>query len=72
VVPAIENCIRRKGKPLFMIRDPRDKLISQYYSFGFTHGISSEPSIQTSQRAIRKKITTMSLDEYGLLNALLF
>lgn len=69
VVPAIENCIRKKGKPLFMIRDPRDILISQYYSFGFSHGISSEPSIQSSQLEIRKQIATMSLDEYCLLNA---
>ena len=66
MAPAIAKCINGRGKALFMVRDPRDVLVSQYYSFGFTHGISNEPGIRTSQNEIRQKIKTTSLDEYCL------
>ena len=59
----------KKLKLLFLIRDPRDLLVSMYYSLGFSHGFSSNPVIRKSQRAYRAKIQDMTIDEYALESA---
>lgn len=56
-------------KQVFFIRDPRDILISAYYSYGFTHGISPVDSIGNQQTSIRDSIVKMSLEEYILSEA---
>lgn len=53
------NCI-------FMIRDPRDLIVSMYYSFGFTHTLSPHEGIKQYQIARREKIQSITLDEYAL------
>ena len=54
---------------LFLIRDPRDILVSAYYSFGFTHGLSKSEKIRELQLQDRNKIQTKTLDEYALKTA---
>ncbi len=54
---------------VFMIRDPRDVLVSQYYSFGFSHGLSKSRPIRERQLELRSEIQSMSLDEYAIKNA---
>ncbi len=49
---------------IFWTRDPRDILVSMYYSFGFSHGFSSDPSIRNYQELRRERIQSMTLDEY--------
>jgi len=56
-------------KTIFWVRDPRDILVSLYYSFGFTHPFSPNRMIQEHQHERRKKIQTMELDEYALKEA---
>lgn len=49
---------------IFLVRDPRDILVSQYYSFGFTHSLTPNLKIQNRHLANRAKIKAMTLDEY--------
>lgn len=51
---------------LFFIRDPRDILVSSYYSFGFSHPLSPVPQIREHQIREREEIQAMTLDEYAL------
>jgi len=56
-----------KYKKIFFLRDPRDVLISAYYSFGFTHPKPiANPNIINDFKSQRKEISNMSLDEYVL------
>ncbi len=65
IVPAKLNNI----KTIFWVRDPRDILVSLYYSFGFTHGESPNKKIREYQHKRREKIQKMTLDEYVLYEA---
>ncbi len=56
-------------KTIFWVRDPRDILVSLYYSFGFTHGESPNKKIREYQHKRREKIQKMTLDEYVLYEA---
>lgn len=56
-------------KTIFWVRDPRDILVSLYYSFGFSHPFSPNQMIQKHQHERRKKIQDMELDEYVLKEA---
>ena len=59
----------KKINTLFWIRDPRDILISMYYSFGFTHGLSDNPGVRSYQIKRRDFIQKLSLDEYVIHEA---
>jgi len=54
---------------IFMIRDPRDILVSSYYSFGFSHGFSSVQKIKDIQKERRRIIQSKTIDEYALENS---
>jgi hypothetical protein len=54
---------------IFFVRDPRDILVSAYYSFGFTHGLSPVREIREMQERKRGKIQQQSLDQYVLQHA---
>lgn len=61
-----EHFIRDK-LVMFLIRDPRDILVSQYYSFGFSHPFNStDPERLAEQETWRKKIQSKTVDEYVL------
>ncbi len=51
-------------KTFFWVRDPRDILVSMYYSFGFTHGFSPNLGIKSYQEKRRKNIQSLTLDQY--------
>lgn len=51
---------------IFLIRDPRDVLVSSYYSFGYSHGFSPVNQIREAQEALRAQIQQMTMDEYIL------
>ncbi len=55
-----------KIKKIYWIRDPRDILVSMYYSFGFTHGLSKNDEFREYQLKERERIRHQSLDEYVL------
>lgn len=54
---------------LFLVRDPRDILVSSYYSFGFTHSLSHVEEVREHQLEVRKRVKEKSLDEYVLSEA---
>lgn len=54
---------------VFVIRDPRDILVSEYYSFGFTHGFSKNPAIRQFQEERRARIAAQTVDQYVLAAA---
>ena len=54
----------KNKKCIFMIRDPRDILISSYYSFGYSHSFSPVKKIRDLEISERKRIQSMSIDEY--------
>lgn len=56
-------------KIICMIRDPRDILVSSYYSFGKTHPFSKNKVLERVQLVQRDRINKMSLDEYVLSEA---
>jgi hypothetical protein len=56
-------------KAIFLIRDPRDILVSQYYSFGFTHNLNHTDQKRKAQLKLREKIQSLSIDQYVLANA---
>ncbi len=59
----------KKVKTIFWTRDPRDILVSLYYSFGFSHTLSPNSAIQEHQLLRRERIQKMDLDTYVLAEA---
>ncbi|MGJ8661300.1 MAG: sulfotransferase domain-containing protein [Bacteroidota bacterium] len=64
--PIIKKKFLRDKTVIILIRDPRDILVSAYYSFGFTHGTSPVEDIAQRQKTNRKYISNLTLDEYVL------
>jgi hypothetical protein len=69
VKPTSDHAFIRDKIALFFVRDPRDILVSSYYSFGFTHGLSRVEEISARQKAVRRIIREQTLDEYVLQSA---
>lgn len=66
VAPVTDLEFIREKTAIFMLRDPRDMLVSEYYSFGFSHSLSKSAEIRQGQEMNRKKIRAMTIDEYAL------
>ncbi len=66
VKPTIEHDFIRDKIAMFFVRDPRDILVSSYFSFGFTHGLSRVNEIRDRQEDNRRSIREKTLDEYVL------
>lgn len=64
VAPAIKPEFAADKRAVFFIRDPRDILVSQYYSFGFTHGLSPVERIRQLEKAEREFVRSMDVDAY--------
>jgi len=64
----VRNLIKKTNevKTIFWVRDPRDILVSMYYSFGFSHGISSEKGVAAYQENRKADIQKVTIDEYVL------
>jgi hypothetical protein len=54
---------------VFMVRDPRDILISLYYSARNSHVVSANPEIKIRAQAMRNLLQTTSLEEFVLERA---
>lgn len=66
VKPASDSKFVTDKIAIFLVRDPRDILVSAYYSFGYTHGLSEVREIRERQSVNRKEIQTKTVDEYVL------
>jgi len=60
---------RQALKAIFFIRDPRDILVSMYYSFGFSHPESPNPEIREYQRLRRQRIQALDIDAFAMAEA---
>lgn len=49
-----------------LVRDPRDIIISLYYSMGFSHTSSFNTQVENELQAARDRIKSLSLDEFAL------
>ncbi len=66
VAPASKEEFIKDKIAIFFVRDPRDVLVSSYYSFGYTHGLSSVKEIRDQQVVRRAKVQQETLDHYVL------
>lgn len=56
---------REKFKHIFFWRDPRDVLVSAYYSFGYNHSLPKGKKHQQDFSEGRKKIKGQGIDDYA-------
>lgn len=61
---------RENFKHIFFLRDPRDVIVSAYYSFGYSHGIPKATKQQEKQRKQRQKIQQQGIDNYAKESAI--
>lgn len=54
---------------IFFIRDPRDILVSRYFSFGYNHSLSPVRETREIQATIKRNIQNMSIDQYCIAEA---
>lgn len=66
IEPASRNDFIRDKIAIFFIRDPRDILVSLYYSFGYTHEFSAVKEIEEQQRQIREIVRAKTIDTFAL------
>jgi len=66
IAPVSKSDFLSNKKAIFFIRDPRDILVSAYYSFGYTHGLSHVKQIRELQESKKSAILNQSIDEYVL------
>jgi hypothetical protein len=69
VEPASRIDFIRDKIAVFLIRDPRDILVSAYYSFGYTHKFSIVKEIADRQRRTRELIRSKTIDAFALETA---
>ena len=53
-------------KKIFFLRDPRDVLISSFYSFGKTHAPPSQKILRSDFYKEREKINSLGLEKYAI------
>jgi len=63
---AITDDFIKDKKAIFFVRDPRDVLVSLYYSVGYSHTLSPVDMISASQTKNREEAVSMTVDEYAL------
>lgn len=54
---------------VYLVRDPRDVIISFYYSMGLSHVSSANPQMENDLQETRNRIRSLSLDEFALRHA---
>ena len=57
---------RKKFKHVFFLRDPRDVLVSDYFSIAYTHAVPRNTETGEEFIAIRKKAERLGIDAYVL------
>ena len=54
----------KNRRSIFMIRDPRDVLVSQFLSFTGAHTLSQVPEVAAEQEAHRNSLKSMGINEF--------
>lgn len=68
VKPTAKFDFIKDKKAIFLVRDPRDILVSSYHSFGFTHPLNEVKEKANRQLGIRENIQSLAIDDYVLKN----
>jgi len=66
IEPASDIDFIRNKIALFLVRDPRDILVSAYYSFGWTHKNSPVKELSEKQDERKLEIQNKTIDEFAL------
>ena len=66
IVPTTRVDFLKDKIALFFLRDPRDILVSAYYSFGYSHPFSKIEAIKKQQEQQRSRILSQTLDEFAM------
>jgi hypothetical protein len=66
VQPATEYQFIRDRIGIFFLRDPRSIIVSSYFSFGYTHGLSPVAEFRARQEESRRMIQSKTIDQYAL------
>ncbi len=66
IMPLLQSDLYPNMNALFLIRDPRDVLVSRFYSLRYTHASSENPISQSTISYLKKSSSTMAIDEYVL------
>ena len=67
--PVLETDFLRRIKCLLFIRDPRDVLVSFYFSVAATHGVSDVPEIARLQEQRRSEALELGIDAFCVQTA---
>ena len=57
---------RKNFKHIFFLRDPRDVVVSAYYSFGFTHPLPNNIKARMRVQEKRQSIQQQGIDNYAI------
>ena len=64
------RCLNRvdfsRTRNIFLVRDPRDRLVSQFFSFGRSHAIPESGKGRQIALESRREAAAMNIDEYAL------
>ncbi len=66
VEPILKEKILEKHKIICFIRDPRDIIVSYYYSQAYSHGLSPNDEIKKTQIKNRKHALEIGIDQYAI------
>ena len=66
IQPTTQHKFIKNKKAIFFVRDPRDILVSSYYSYKYSHGLSPVKELKELQKAYIDRLKSQSLDEYVL------
>jgi hypothetical protein len=69
IKPTTKSDFVKIRRAFFFLRDPRDILVSEYFSFGKSHELAQEPTARAVQEQVRTEICTQQLDQYCLKRA---
>lgn len=67
IAPTLRPGFLENRRAFIYVRDPRDVLVSAYFSFGKSHVLSANPEMRALQEKRRSLIQTLSLDEFCIL-----
>lgn len=56
-------------KKMLLVRDPRDILVSRYYSIGYSHPLPPTPQRSTAYKSMREKTIQTSIDNFVIEHA---
>jgi hypothetical protein len=66
VRPILDSMILYKSNVLFFLRDPRDVLVSYFYSMAYSHDLSKNPQSKKLQIENRKHALELGVDQWAL------